>query len=151
MKFRRFLRDASLGGNPLEEETKLQFLQAALDEAGSIELQTRREKGPVRFQEFWNWCCARYGGDEQRESLEQLRRLKPRNEGRLTLPDWRDYTAKFRQIYERLDNPPYEEAWRLLMESIPQRLRDKVIRKVEDRKQNNTSLKINGLRGYEVE
>ena len=105
VKFPQFLRGIPTSGAPLNDATKFQFLQAGLDEASLIELQGRQERGPVQFQEFWNWFCARYGGDIQMDSLDELRRLKPKNDGRLKLADWRTYAAKFQQLYGRLENP----------------------------------------------
>ena len=85
-QFPVYLRQLNLGQGEPGEEQKLAHLDPCLPQVARQELQKRREQGEmVQFQSFWNYLQKKYGRDTQSQGREQLRNLRPRHDGKVTL------------------------------------------------------------------
>eukprot|EP00667_Euglena_gracilis_P023714 EG_transcript_26933 len=125
---------------------KLTILEGSLDETGRLELQRRQERGEkIRYQEFWNWLCQKYEEDTQLAIKEELKNLKHRCDGKLTLGAWREFEARFKLLYSRLEHPSADDAYALVAERMPEMMRRNCIREQDRRNQDRPTLKLKGL------
>ena len=150
VKFNLFLQNVSLAQN-LTEEVKLMLLAGSLDQGSQLELQRRQELGErVQFQEFWNWLARRHGGDMQSSLRDDLRGLRLQNDGKLTLAAWRDFEAKFKLIYSRMENPAEEEAQNLVLSQLPDLLRKGIFRQQQKRDEQTPMLRLKDIPGLNL-
>ena len=151
VKFNLFLQNLALAQN-LTEDMKLMLLASSLDQGSQLELQRRQELGErVQFQEFWNWLSRRHGGDMQASLRDDLRALRLQNEGKLTLAAWRDFEAKFKLIYSRMENPAEEEAQNLILQQLPDLLRKGIFRQQQKKDEQTPMLRLREIPGLNLD
>jgi hypothetical protein len=89
--------------------------------------------------------CQKYGGDTQSAIKDELKNLRPKTEGKLTLEAWREFEAHFKLLYSRLENPSEEDAYNLVAEKMPETQRRSCIREQDRRNQDRPTLKLKGV------
>lgn len=146
VKFPLYLQQLS-AGQVLSDELRLTLLESSLDKAAQVELQRRREHGGATFPEFWNWLAQKYGGDTQSALREELRTLRPEHDGKLNLQAWREFEAKFRLVYGRLEYPNEDEACSLILQRLPEHQRRAIIREQVKRSDGQPQVKVSGAGG----
>jgi hypothetical protein len=159
LKFPVFLEKATAGQGILADDMKLSLLKDCIPQAARLELQKREEEfqrgqAPApRYADFWAWICRTYGTghDDQTTIKEEIQRLEPRCNGRLTLELWENYVGEFELLKHRLDEPNESELVLWVLPRVPRGIRTRLLAKQARRNAENPVLKVTGVDGLSAE
>ena len=149
--FPKYLKEITIG-EEVSDDLKLTLLKSCLTGGALKDLERKLEKPErVNYQEFWNWLLQKYGGDEQKRLRAELKALKPKYDGKMTVRAWHDYEGDFLLQYERLENPIEDEAFDIVVERIPEQIRRQCLREQGRRRRDRPTLKLTGIPEATVE
>ena len=135
-EFEEYMEHLESTAGVISDPQKLRFLVGCVGETPQKEFKVQKDLGKNwTYHSFHAWMARNYGNDPRMTAREQIRALRPLNEGKLTQEEWRRVWAEFRNLRRRVDDFSEEEARVWLLERLPQTFRTRLVREETRRTQ----------------
>ena len=132
----------------VDEKDKLALLMGSLGETDLREFKIMKEEGTrVTYPFCKSWLAQRHAREPQATAREHLRNLKVANPGKLKRENWRDFTTRFRQLWQRVPLPNDEEARDLVWAQVPGPIRSRLAKEEAKKALKNHQVRIEGWMG----
>ena len=107
-----------------------------------------KEEGTLLTYNFCKrWLAQRYSREPQATVREHLRNLKVTNPGKLKRENWREFTTRFRQLWQRVPLPNDEEARDLVWAQVSAPIRGKIANEESKKAAKNHQVRVEGWTG----